>query len=82
MLREKMEQRFKSFGTVLDVEFQFGCGPVMSKEYVVLDRNSTNPAKLDHEINWDIDYSSDDCKVYIHWKDISQYCRYCRADFP
>lgn len=88
MLREKMEKRFASFGTVLDVGFQFDCGTFMGKGYVVLDRNTTDPAKLEHEINWDIADGSDDWKVYMHWKDMPQYCRYCqkpdhcRADCP
>lgn len=88
MLREKMEERFTSFGTVLDVGFQFDCGTFMGKGYVVLDRNTTNPATLEHEINWDIDDGSDDWKVYMHWKDMPHYCRYCqkpdhcRADCP
>lgn len=78
LLREKMEQRFASFGTVLDVGFHFDCGSFMGKGYVVLNRNIENPLPLEHEINWDNTDGNDDWKVYLHWKDMPQYCRYCQ----
>lgn len=79
LLREKVEQSFASFGTVLDVGFHFDCErSFMGKDYVVLNHNIENPVPLEHKINWDNIDRNDDWKVYLPWKDMRQYCPYCQ----